>query len=65
MIDPSSTRILGPPPCPAPVPETTPAAILAALRTDLLSEAAPLAKAARLPVEQFVSSLAKRYVEGH
>ena len=41
MRDPSFTRILAPPPCPAPVPETTPAALLQALRTDLLQEAAP------------------------
>lgn len=33
-------------------------------RRVMLAEAAPLAKSARLPVEQFVSRLAKRYVEG-
>jgi hypothetical protein len=41
MLDPSCTRILAPPPCPAPVPETTPAALLQALRADLLLEVAP------------------------
>ena len=34
-------------------------------RRTMLAEAAPLAKLARLPVEQFVGRLAKLYVEGN
>ena len=41
MLDPSCTRILAPPPCPAPVPETTPGALLKSLQADLLLDVAP------------------------